>query len=287
MSDQRDTDESFITVAIHSEVLDKALKTRAKGISQEILDSYTGDLKFQCHALGIPIPFLPVDGEDEYKLFSRLLLFVLKRFDDNEMALKWMEFVDGVKIFPKHPHQLRKYHKVWERNRRVKDAVENMKSETKMLESLNKELMPAELVMQQEVNNEDLECNMLDAVDEEGDIDIGGADDDSIQGPSGLLHFPQAVPPAPTNQLPMCARRPAHELGGLFVGFDRIGDNPLLFQPLQPLPRLRGMRGPDHKQRKPRTCTVCIENGRHQEAKSCVGRSKRNRCPYFKGESNT
>jgi hypothetical protein len=44
-----------------------------------------------------------VDGKDEYKLFARLLVFELKRFEENEMALKWMDFVDGVTGFPETP----------------------------------------------------------------------------------------------------------------------------------------------------------------------------------------
>jgi hypothetical protein len=72
-SDYSDSAESFATVAMHSMEIDTALKEHATGINAEVKKAYRGDLGFLCHQLGIPIPFLPVDGKDEYQLFSRLL----------------------------------------------------------------------------------------------------------------------------------------------------------------------------------------------------------------------
>jgi hypothetical protein len=105
-SDFLGTDESFVTVVIHSEELDEALKSCAAQIDNEVKSSYSGDLHFMCHHQGIPIPFVPVDGKNEYKLFSHLVLFDLKHFEENKMAMKWIDRVDGVTIFPKLPHQL-------------------------------------------------------------------------------------------------------------------------------------------------------------------------------------
>jgi hypothetical protein len=47
-----------------------------------------------------------VHGPDEYKLFTCFLLHALESFDENKMTLLWIEKVDGMKVFPKHPHQL-------------------------------------------------------------------------------------------------------------------------------------------------------------------------------------
>ena len=177
-SDFLDTDESFVTVAMHSEELDRALKDCAAQISDAVKNSYSGDLHFMCDRQGNPIPFLPVDGIDEYRLFSHILLFDIKCFEENEMSLKWMEYVDGVTIFPKLPHQLRKYHKKWERNCRVQNAVDNMKSELDMLDALNKDCVPPELAVEE--SGEDLDDAMyLD------DNSIGAA-----PAPVGLLSFP-------------------------------------------------------------------------------------------------
>ena len=281
-SDHRDTDESFVTVAIHSEELDKALKERAKEISDEVKKSYTGDLLFQCRALGIDIPFLPVDGEDEYKLFAYLLLSVLKRFDDEEMAMKWIGYVDGVRIFPKYPHQLRKYHKQWERNRRVKNAVENMRSDADMLEALNKEYLPTELAAGRQVLDEDMDASMM-LVDENADDEVLVADPPS----DGLLNFPQAVLRGPMQQPPLTAMRPAHELDSLYLGMERLGNNPLHFGFLPPLRHTRGMRGQDQVPRKGRSCSLCVENGQCERARQCKGRSRRCRCQYFNEDGSS
>ena len=110
-SNYHDTNEGFITISNHLEILDKALKARAEQISEGIKNGYTGNMRFICSAMNIPIPFLPVDGTDEYKLFLYLMLNKLSHFDASVMALKWMEHVDGKTIFPKIPAQLRQYHR--------------------------------------------------------------------------------------------------------------------------------------------------------------------------------
>jgi hypothetical protein len=74
------------------------------------------------------LPFLPVHGEDETKLFVRLVLVVDGTFDADCMALEWCKFVDGKTIFPKLPVYLRAYFDRYLRNRRVQDAVSGMKS---------------------------------------------------------------------------------------------------------------------------------------------------------------
>jgi hypothetical protein len=96
--------------------------------------------------MNIPLPFLPVHGAEEYKLFSKLVLFELKNFDADKIALLWIDHLDGISIFPKLPAQLRQYYKVWQRNRRVQSAVRSMTSEKALLERMNKEHLPLELM---------------------------------------------------------------------------------------------------------------------------------------------
>lgn len=98
-SEYRDTHESFVTMALHSLELDTALKSHAEQINDEIKNVYTGNLLFICTAMDIPIPFLPVDGKDECKLFSGIMLEEMTHFDADKMALKWIEYVDGVSIW--------------------------------------------------------------------------------------------------------------------------------------------------------------------------------------------
>jgi hypothetical protein len=268
-SDFLDTNESFVTVAIHSEELDSALKIRASQISNEVKDSYSGDLRFMCRQQGIPIPFLPVDGKAEYKLFSHLMLFELKRFDENEMAMKWIDSVDGVYIFPKLPHQLRKYHKLWERNRRVQNAVDNMKSEIDILDALNKEQVPSDLASIEE---------SFDSSD--GMVFLDDEFVASTEEQRGLLTFPRAYLPPPMEPPAFQALRPTYERDGLFVGLDRIGEN-LIMDDLPRVRHFQGNRGPDIKQRTSRRCWLCMNNGRSRSATECKGRSQRKYCQFF------
>jgi hypothetical protein len=49
------------------------------------------------------LPFLPVHGEEEYRLFEKLVLLVSPGLDCDKMAIKWCNYVDGIEIFPKLP----------------------------------------------------------------------------------------------------------------------------------------------------------------------------------------
>jgi hypothetical protein len=103
----------------------------------------------------------------------------MEHFDEKAMALLWMKHVDGDIVFPKLPHQLRMYHKKWERNHRVQSAVKNMKSDLDMLESLNKQQLPEEMDTgsgEMELDNDEL-------------VDLLGGE---MALDSGLLHYPQA-----------------------------------------------------------------------------------------------
>lgn len=115
------------------------------------------------------------------------------RFNANEMALKWIEHVDGVDIFPKLPAQLCQYHKKWERNRRVQKAVKAMKSDLEILESLNNEQVPADLLLvQQNQAAIEMDNSVMGALDDESVVDTQPI-------PNGLLYFPAAASDATRN----------------------------------------------------------------------------------------
>ena len=73
--------------------------------------------------MGTPAPLLSVYGEDEFRLFDRLVR-KHARLDFDAMALEWCDEVNGVTIFPKLPVYLRMHHTVWQRNERARQAVE-------------------------------------------------------------------------------------------------------------------------------------------------------------------
>jgi hypothetical protein len=103
-SDYKETSESFDTVALHTKDLAAAVS------SININDSavkLTRDQNHLCKSMGSKLPFLPVDGEVEVRLFHQLVLNA--PFDEDEMAIEWCKHVDGTFIFPKFPVHLRTY----------------------------------------------------------------------------------------------------------------------------------------------------------------------------------
>ena len=74
--------------------------------------------------MGTELPFLPVHGEEEQKLFSRLVIEP-PTLNDEQLAMEWCRYVEGIYVFPKLPAHLRNYRDKWERNRnrQVRDAV--------------------------------------------------------------------------------------------------------------------------------------------------------------------
>ena len=62
--------------------------------------------------------------------------------DENEAAIAWCKFVDGVNIFPKLPVHIRFHKESFERNQRVRACVERAKSGQDKLNELNIALRP-------------------------------------------------------------------------------------------------------------------------------------------------
>jgi hypothetical protein len=153
-SDWKDTDESFDVVALHSSDLHDAVL--AIKIDPKVLRRLSLELRFSTECTGVPLPFLPVHGEDEANLFVRLVLVVDGAFHvDHCMALEWYKFVDGKTIFPKLPVYPRAYFDRYLRNRRVQDAVSPAWKVILSCMQLNKELVPEDLMEQDQVSRVD------------------------------------------------------------------------------------------------------------------------------------
>ncbi|KAG7354037.1 hypothetical protein IV203_003393 [Nitzschia inconspicua] len=146
VSDYLETDESFVTVLLHTSDLHDKLLNRVQQLQEA--DDYnpklSRDVKFSCNSWGVPLPFLPVMRRVEYRLFSQLMLNDLQKFDENRMSHLWIAHVNGQGIFPKLPVQLKKYHQHWERNRRIQDAMERAKSEIELMNSYLAKKVPME-----------------------------------------------------------------------------------------------------------------------------------------------
>jgi hypothetical protein len=211
--------------------------------------------------------------KDEFSLFSRIMLEEsAATFDSNKMSMRWIDDIDGVDIFPKLPSQLREYHKRWERNRRIQDALEKMKDDSALLERFMNEQAPP-----------DDNTNILEIA---GDVD-------EMDNQLGCHGYAQDVmPPAAVQVFPQNMLRPSG-MGHLLVGLTPIGTG--FFVPNQNMyqqsvrtanvNRVVPPRGRDKKQRQPRRCLACFSSGnpvREQSAASCKGRAGKQNCPHVR-----
>jgi hypothetical protein len=69
-------------------------------IADDVTAHFTAEMKYLCPAMGIKVPFLPIHGAVEAKVFTCLVL-ELPEFDESLMAIEWFKHVKGKTIFPK------------------------------------------------------------------------------------------------------------------------------------------------------------------------------------------
>jgi hypothetical protein len=192
-------------------------------------------------------------------------------FNADRMALEWCQYVDGKTIFPKLPVYLRAYFDKYLRNRRVKDAVSGMKSDIELLEQLNKELVPKNLLMQQD------QGSTTDAPIHGVDDDVEAIMEEKAAVSIGPAGWPQI--PLPSTMCPpeLIARRSAG-LGPPIVEGTMIG----LVKESSDAPLKRGGRGNDTKRRKKRRCVRCLQN-KGDYAGSCKGGKAggKTKCEHF------
>jgi hypothetical protein len=141
-SDFLPTPEKFGTVALQSQELTDAVN--AIELAENV--KLSPELEHLSKTSGTKLPFLPVHWPEEKKLFSRLALQQSGNFDGDEMALTWVEYVDGITIFPKTPAQLRVHRKRFETNRRIRDAVKRIGTSIAQLSGINTATCPDTLV---------------------------------------------------------------------------------------------------------------------------------------------
>ena len=105
-------------------------------IEREVMFSLTADQKNLCKQMGtsgkpLPVPFLPVHGVQECKLFDTLIVQQGKGpIDFLNMTKQWCAHVDGVHVFPKLPVYLRTWYTKWLHNQRIRTAVTGTNTDT-------------------------------------------------------------------------------------------------------------------------------------------------------------
>jgi hypothetical protein len=281
------TTETFGTACLHSDELAAAiaaidLRSPAKQMTRE--------LQYLCKAMQTKLPLLPVHGEDENKLFSRLVLSQqTSKIDFDAIALDWCKLVDGVTVFPKLPVYLSMHHTAWSRNQRVRDAVRAVAQGVAALAALNTRTAPS---LNLDRSPQAAAPAVAPAI---ASISASAAAASQIRNPAAIASsptpacaptpFPDVMPPtchhAPMPPPPSSAMRPSHPRPA--VGGMNIGPQPQTNGPPQ---RRHGQRGGDEHKRQPRSCQRCLANG-GQNAQRCKGRAPRvgrAGCEYFSSE---
>jgi len=142
-SDYKDTEESFDTVALHSQPLHDALEERMKEIDASSV-KLSRENKYLADSVGAKLPFLPFISDEENVLYAHCVLdgnFPLD--DDEKAAIAWCKHVDGVKIMPKLPVHMRTHREAFKRNQRVRDSVARAEKGQSALDKLNEVIKSA------------------------------------------------------------------------------------------------------------------------------------------------
>ena len=181
------------------------------------------------------------------------------------MALDWVKKVDGVDVFPKLPVYLRTYYATWTRNQAAKNAVEQAKPATALLQQVIEKTRHKHSDEQEEGGSgqpapaapkqyELMQQPKVVVVEPEEPRIVGGV---SI-----------SVPPS-TGEAEQQQQQPS---GGGAAQADADGGS-------------RKGRG-DLKKRKPKTCKRCKKNGGDNSttAVTCKGRAPNGTCEYWTAE---
>lgn len=249
-SDYKNTPETFGTIALHDEEL--ANKLAALEVGPDV--KLTHDMKYLCTVMGTKLPFLPVHTVEERRLYRRLILEGIN--DEKQQALKWVESVNGIDIFPKLPVHLRNYRERFEQNGRARQAFQDARTSRDTLVSLNAALSGVEHSNEDGSNEEAVPC-----------LNDYTRRWEPIGEPQPL----QPPPPA------------AFEARNVPVGGMVIDKNPDVIV-MEGLGFRKRRRGKDHPSRKRgiRRCMLCVGQGiSDSDARRCIGTNKRSRCPYF------
>jgi hypothetical protein len=282
-SDYKNTNESFGTVALHSQDLADAIDE----IDLPVNIKFTADQQYVCKAMETKCPLLPFHGRDELKLFNRFILE--KQFDDEKWAIEWCAHVNGTTIHAKLPVHMRNQNDKHERNQRIKDAVRRAGPGLKRLEALNNALQPKECITAARVDtnssastthpHQSQPTNDNVAMDSVTPIEIPDSMTTQQNTTNQRVYWAPILQPRPLQQPTDQAMRNPSDI--LMVGGTCLRNN---FETEIAVVRKRGQRGKDQegKVRSKRRCGRCKLHG-GEFAQLCIGRGNKGRvhCAYF------
>jgi hypothetical protein len=190
----------------------------------------------------------------------------MPKFDARKMALKWIESVDGISVFPKLEAQLRQYCRSWERNQRIKNAMEKMKKTSDLLAKFTRSKVPGDMILEHSSNQ--VEGAPTRVYTKRSHSGLGGE----------TRWFEYGVVLAGPSSLPETMRRSVND-GPLLVGMEPVGVGVAL-----PEHGMRDIGQPTKKRQKGR-CALCVQSGNPSavvNAGECPGARMRMDCPRYK-----
>ena len=204
-SDYKSTNETFDTIALHHKTLHEKLEQKCQDIGPITL---TREQEYMSKAMGTGLPFLPFASKEESIAYAKYVLDSDESRDYDKAAEDWLKYVDGKKVMPKLPSQLRTYDESWSRNRRVQECVKNARSGHEKINELNEVLTP-------HIRNDNYSGSETDVVLE-----------------------PEVPKPLPQPQLQAITDASYEVVGGMLVG-----ENPMDIAPRKRKPRRCGVCG--------------------------------------------
>jgi len=259
-SDYERTTEAFSVVPIHSDALGRAVSNIpvAKLTGMKL----TRNQAFMAKHSDLKVPFLPVHGESEMKLFTCLIANSTDTKPDSEqMALDWVHNVDGVDVFPKLPVYLRTYYATWTRNQAAKNAMDNAK--------------PAAALLQQVI--EKTRHKQSDEQEEGGNSQLAPA------APRQYEQMPQPKVVVVDSEEPRV-------VGGVAISVPLSEAGAVLDPPPPSFPvpkgKKSGERGKDKGERARRRCLNCVKhnkaaNGEVAKLPKCKGAGATGTCEHW------
>ena len=203
------TDESFDTIALHSRMLDEAVRKRYSELDKRSI-KLTGDQKYLCKVMGTPLPFLPFSEEKEYKAYARYVVDGIVPKDHEDAAIAFCPFIDGTNIFPKLPSHMRTHHDQWEQNQRVKESVRKVAQKNDKLKLLNEKIVPR--------------CESTNS--NRATIESGGNPIRHLEDSLPVLHVPTRNQIVPGGMIPMPSPQAIiHTSRSMIVGGVSIGNS--------------------------------------------------------------
>ncbi|EJK75836.1 hypothetical protein THAOC_02434 [Thalassiosira oceanica] len=286
-----------LDISIKSEALHNAVLERCKELGGDF--NLTRDQQYLASAVGSPLPYLPFACKEENQKFAEMILSAESPLDDAKAAMVWTKFVDGVNIMPNFDSHIRSHRVKFDRNQRVRQCVDNMKSGQALLDEVNDLIRPRDATTE------------MDVAAEVAPVDNSAtpAEQSTNQVPRppqiGLSHTWTQVRPAqslPAPSLEGLSHNSFHSVGNQAVGnnFSQslLGHGKhclrcLQFDSASTSGSCKGRGGVQYcdnydedgtrrvaPKRKKRSCKNCVAHGDDVSAETCPGRGGASYCAH-------